>query len=112
MKRQAKRLWVLLLCLCMALTMTAVPAAGADGSAVGTTAQAGETGANSLGTQTAETRKTAQTALLTGSEGGQPTVLNENGGGDNAQQYSNGYHRGRFEGCDSRYGKYRGQTNK
>ncbi len=64
----------------MALTMTAVPAAGADGSAVGTTAQAGETGANSLGTQTAETRKTAQTALLTGSEGGQPTVLNENGG--------------------------------
>ena len=80
MKRQAKRLWVLLLCLCMALTMTAVPAAGADGNMTGPGVHAGKTGANSLGTQTAESRKTAQTALLTGSESGQPAVLNEHGG--------------------------------
>lgn len=80
MKRQAKRLWALLLCLCMVLTTAAVPAAGADGNATGPGVHAGKTGANSLGTQTAETRKTAQTALLTGSESGQPTVLNENGG--------------------------------
>ena len=80
MKRQAKRLWALLLCLCMVLTTAAVPAAGADGNTTGPGVHAGKTGANSLGTQTAETRKTAQTALLTGSEGGQPTVLNENGG--------------------------------
>lgn len=80
MKRQAKRLWVLLLCLCMVLTTVAVPAAGADGNATGAGVHAGKTGANSLGTQTAESRKTAQTALLTGSESGQPAVLNENGG--------------------------------
>ena len=80
MKRQAKRLWVLLLCLCMVLTTAAVPAAGADGNATGPGVHAGKTGANSLGTQTAESRKTAQTALLTGSESGQPAVLNENGG--------------------------------
>ena len=80
MKRQAKRLWTILLCLCMVLTTAAVPAAGADGNATGPGVHAGKTGANSLGTQTAESRKTAQTALLTGSESGQPAVLNENGG--------------------------------
>lgn len=36
MKRQAKRLWVLLLSLCLALTMTAVPAAGEEGSVAST----------------------------------------------------------------------------
>ena len=36
MKRKAKRLWTLLLCLCLVLTMTAVPAAGEEGSVAST----------------------------------------------------------------------------
>ena len=94
MKRQVKRLWVLLVCLCMALMMTAVPVAGAEGNAASPIAQAGETGINGLGAQTVgeagtmnlgvqsagESGMTAQTAPTTGSEGGEPAVLNENGG--------------------------------